>query len=257
VGQCDALIAVIGRNWASSKYLDDQRRLDDPNDFVRIEIEAALSRKIRVIPILVDGATMPRPDDLPDSLKKLTRRQGIEISHTRFDSDVERLTRALSLLEDELRRRDADEAERLAREERERREAAAKAEEARRAAEVEAARQAEEERRARAAAEAERAAREERERREAAEAARAETATSEASDRISDAAAEMPKSGAMSSVSLSTDRKLEKQVARRGRGCCSRSGRLGRHLSRTVGVTDPHGGRRKRDGRSLLYRTRC
>jgi TPR repeat protein len=197
VGQCDALIAVIGRNWASSKYLDDQRRLDDPNDFVRIEIEAALSRKIRVIPILVDGATMPRPDDLPDTLKKLTRRQGIEISHTRFDSDVERLTRALSLLEDELCRRDADEAERLAREERERREAAAKAEEARRAAEVEAARQAEEERRARAAAEAERAAREERERREAAEAARAETATSEASDRISDAAAEMPKSGAM------------------------------------------------------------
>jgi hypothetical protein len=123
VGQCDALIAVIGRNWASSKYLDDQRRLDDPNDFVRIEIEAALARKIRVIPILVDGATMPRPDDLPDTLKKLTRRQGIEISHTRFDSDVERLTRALSLLEDELCRRDADEAEPSVREERGRQEA--------------------------------------------------------------------------------------------------------------------------------------
>ncbi len=46
VGQCDALIAVIGKNWASSRYLDDQPRLEDPNDFVRIEIEAALARKI-------------------------------------------------------------------------------------------------------------------------------------------------------------------------------------------------------------------
>jgi hypothetical protein len=154
VGQCDALIAVIGKNWASSRYLDDQRRLDDPHDFVRIEIEAALARKIRVIPILVDGATMPRPDDLPDSLKKLTRRQGIEISHTRFDSDVERLTRALSLLEEELRQREAAESERVVRDERDKREAAEakesteKAEQARKLAEVEAARRAAEERRA-------------------------------------------------------------------------------------------------------------
>jgi TPR repeat protein len=169
VGQCDALIAVIGKNWASSRYLDDQRRLDDPNDFVRIEIEAALARKIRVIPILVDGATMPRPDDLPDSLKKLTRRQGIEISHTRFDSDVERLTRALSLLEEELRQREAAEAERVAREERDKREAAeavAKAEHARQLANAEAER-AIEEQRAREIAIAERAAREEREAEEA------------------------------------------------------------------------------------------
>jgi TPR repeat protein len=163
VGQCDALIAVIGKNWASSTYLDDQRRLHDPNDFVRIEIEAALARKIRVIPILVDGATMPRPDDLPDSLKKLARRQGIEISHTRFDSDVERLTRALSLLEEELRQREAAESERVAREERDKREAAeavAKAEQARRLANAEAERAIEEQ-----------GARKERERREAEEAA--------------------------------------------------------------------------------------
>jgi TPR repeat protein len=171
VGQCDALIAVIGKNWASSRYLDDQRRLDDPNDFVRVEIEAALARKIRVIPILVDGTTMPRPDDLPDSLKKLTRRQGIEISHTRFDSDVERLTRALSLLEEELRQREAAESERVAREERDKREAAeavAKAEQARQLANAEAER-AIEEQRAREVAIAERVAREEREAEEAAE----------------------------------------------------------------------------------------
>jgi TPR repeat protein len=150
VGKCDALIAVIGKTWVSSAYVHDQRRLDDPNDFVRIEIEAALERKIRVIPVLVDGAPMPRLDDLPDSLKKFTRRQGIEVSHSRFDSDVDRLTRALSLLDEELRQREA-------------------AEQARQAAEIEAARRATEERRAREAAEAERAAREEGEKQQAAE----------------------------------------------------------------------------------------
>lgn len=161
VGKCDALIAVIGKSWASSVDLHNRRRLDDPNDFVRIEIQAALERKIRVIPVLVDGARMPEPDDLPDNLKKLTRRQGIEISHTRFDSDVERLTRALSLLDEELRKREADEAERSLHEERERHEAAGaeeRAEQARQAAEREAAHRAEEERHASEPAEAERAA---------------------------------------------------------------------------------------------------
>lgn len=170
---CDALIAVIGKNWNSSADQDDRRRLDDPDDFVRIEIEAALERGIRVIPVLVDGATMPRREDLPESLQKLRRRQAIEISHNRFDSDVERLTQALALIEEELRQREARESERAAREEREEQKAAdaAPAEEVRRKPEAAAAWRSEEERRARAAAEAERAAREERERREAAEAA--------------------------------------------------------------------------------------
>ena len=173
LGVCDALIAVIGKNWNSSADKDNRRRLDDLDDFVRIEIEAALQRGIRVIPVLVDGATMPRREDLPDSLQKLRRRQAIEISHNRFDSDVERLTQALALIEEELRLRDAAEAERAAREERERQAAeAARAEEARRLAGVEAAWRAEEERRARKVAEAERAAREKREQHEAAEAAR-------------------------------------------------------------------------------------
>ena len=173
VGKCDALIAVIGKNWVSSADVYNRRRLDDPNDFVRIEIQTALERKIRVIPVLVDGAPMPQPDNLPDSLKKLVRRQGIEISHTRFDSDVERLTRALALLEEELRQREAVEAERAAHQEQEKREAAEtarKAEEAQRVAQAEAQR-ADEERRAAEAAEAERAAKEQQEKREAAEAA--------------------------------------------------------------------------------------
>ena len=104
VGKCDALVAVIGKHWVSSADSQNQRRLDDPSDFVRVEIEAALQRKVPVIPVLVDGAGMPQPGELPDSLKRLTRRQAIEISHARFDSDAERLTEALSQLEDELLR---------------------------------------------------------------------------------------------------------------------------------------------------------
>ena len=107
VGKCDALLAVIGKHWVASADGQNRRRLDDPGDFVRIEIEAALQRNVPVIPVLVDGAPMPQAGELPDSLKKLTRRQAIEISLTRFDSDAERLTDALSQLEDELRRRDA------------------------------------------------------------------------------------------------------------------------------------------------------
>jgi uncharacterized protein YecT (DUF1311 family) len=105
VGRCDALIAVIGKTWLSSVDADKKRRLDDPNDFVRVEIEAALNRGVRVIPVLVDGAILPKREDLPASIDKLTRRQGIEISHARFDSDVENLIRALSELEDEVRNR--------------------------------------------------------------------------------------------------------------------------------------------------------
>jgi hypothetical protein len=59
VGKCDALLAVIGKHWVSSADSQDRRRLDDPSDFVRIEIEAALQRNVPVIPVLVDGAAMP------------------------------------------------------------------------------------------------------------------------------------------------------------------------------------------------------
>ena len=99
VGKCDVLLAVIGKHWISSLDAENRRRLDDPQDFVRIEIEAALKRGIPVIPVLVDGAPMPRAEELPDSLKALVRRQAVEISHTRFDTDAERLTEALAEIE--------------------------------------------------------------------------------------------------------------------------------------------------------------
>jgi len=71
VGACGVLIAVIRRPWLSASDEEGRRRLDNPNDFVRIEITTALKRGIRVIPVLVDGASMPRPSDLPDDLKSL------------------------------------------------------------------------------------------------------------------------------------------------------------------------------------------
>lgn len=95
VGSCDALLALIGDRWLSSTDRDGQRRLDDPGDFVRLEIEAALARNVRVIPILVEGAQMPRAEELPASLAKLARRQALELSPARFDADTQRLLRVL------------------------------------------------------------------------------------------------------------------------------------------------------------------
>jgi hypothetical protein len=96
VGKCDALLAVIGKRWVSIADAQNRRRLDDPNDFVRIEIEAALQRNVPVIPVLVDGAAMPLAMDLPHVLRGLARRQGVEISLTRFESDARRLAEALT-----------------------------------------------------------------------------------------------------------------------------------------------------------------
>ena len=95
VGSCDALLALIGDRWLSSTGRDGQRRLDDPDNFVRLEIEAALARNVRVIPILVEGAQMPRAEELPASLAKLARRQALELSPARFDADTRRLLRVL------------------------------------------------------------------------------------------------------------------------------------------------------------------
>ncbi|CAN2050608.1 formylglycine-generating enzyme [Candidatus Magnetomoraceae bacterium gMMP-1] len=94
LNSCKVLIVLIGRNWLSAS--DERgRRLDNPNDFVRLEISTALKRDIRVIPVLLDGVSMPRFDDLPDELASLTRRQALDISNTRFNYDVDRLIKVL------------------------------------------------------------------------------------------------------------------------------------------------------------------
>ena len=95
VASCDVLLALIGRRWLTITGQDGRRRLDNPDDFVRLEIEAALTRNVRVIPILVEAAKMPRADELPTSLAKLARRQALELSSNRFGLDTQRLLRAL------------------------------------------------------------------------------------------------------------------------------------------------------------------
>ena len=91
VGSCDILLALIGQEWLDVASSDGSRRLDDPDDFVRLEIEAALQREVLLIPILVEGALMPRADQLPPSIAPLVRRQALELSPTRFRADTERL----------------------------------------------------------------------------------------------------------------------------------------------------------------------
>jgi hypothetical protein len=91
VGSCHVLLALIGDRWLDITDETGNRRLDEPDDFVRIEIEAALRRDVRVVPILVGRAPMPRSEQLPDSLRGLTRRHAIQLSPNRFDSDLARL----------------------------------------------------------------------------------------------------------------------------------------------------------------------
>jgi hypothetical protein len=95
VGSCDVLLALIGDQWLTITDAHGRRRLDNPDDFVRLEIEAALSRRVRVIPVLVDEAMMPGADELPDSLAALVRRQALELSPARFKFDTSRLLKVL------------------------------------------------------------------------------------------------------------------------------------------------------------------
>jgi WD40 repeat protein len=95
VGTCQVLLAVIGSQWVTVADADGRRRLKDPNDFVRLEIQAALERDVRVIPILVEGAPMPRLRDLPRPLAGLARRNALTMRHESFPYDAERLLEAI------------------------------------------------------------------------------------------------------------------------------------------------------------------
>ncbi|HEX7183924.1 MAG TPA: toll/interleukin-1 receptor domain-containing protein [Thermoanaerobaculia bacterium] len=95
VGSCEVLIVIIGQQWLTIKNASGTRRLDDSGDFVRLEVEAALARNIRIIPVLVQDAPMPRAEDLPPSLARLARRNAIEISDARWGYDVDRLAHTI------------------------------------------------------------------------------------------------------------------------------------------------------------------
>lgn len=99
VGKCDAFLAIIGDEWIDAADKDGGRRLDNPADYVRLEIESALQRKIPLIPVLVQGAEMPAPDLLPDSIRNLARRNAIRVRpNPDFRPDMERLIEGLEKL---------------------------------------------------------------------------------------------------------------------------------------------------------------
>jgi TIR domain len=87
VAACKVLLAVFGPTWLTSTDERGRRRLDDPDDIVRLEIEAAFARDVRMIPILVEGAVMPGRQDLPESLAGLARRNALLIRHESFRYD--------------------------------------------------------------------------------------------------------------------------------------------------------------------------
>jgi len=89
---CRVLVVVVSKTWLNAAAAGGARRLDDPRDFVRQEIAAALARDdVHVIPVLVEGARMPSEADLPDELKPLARRQALELADSRWDYDMSRL----------------------------------------------------------------------------------------------------------------------------------------------------------------------
>jgi tetratricopeptide (TPR) repeat protein len=91
IAACQVLLTVIGPNWLDSKDEAGEHRLHHPDDFVALEIAAALSHNIRIIPVLVDGARMPKMSWLPDPLKQLARCQAVEVHQNNFDEDIETL----------------------------------------------------------------------------------------------------------------------------------------------------------------------
>ncbi len=95
VGKCSIVLAIIGPGWVDAKDDAGNRRLDNPKDWVRVELSAALHRDIPVVPGWLDGAVMPRPDELPDDLVALANRQAVDLRHARFRADADAILAAV------------------------------------------------------------------------------------------------------------------------------------------------------------------
>ena len=93
---CQACLVLIGPNWAKSQTATGERRLDQPGDYVCMEIAAALARPdVLVVPVLVGGATMPPAADLPESIRALRRRQAMSVRDEAWEADMDRLAASL------------------------------------------------------------------------------------------------------------------------------------------------------------------
>lgn len=94
---CKVMLVVIGREWLDARQPSGTRRLDDPLDFVRIEVAVGLARRqVLVVPVLVEGATMPSSEALPDNIRALARRHALSLRDETWDEDVGRLVAVIN-----------------------------------------------------------------------------------------------------------------------------------------------------------------
>lgn len=91
IGEAETFLAVIGAGWLSAATPQGQRRIDLDGDFIRLEVRSALASGLKVIPVLVDGAVMPRAEDLPEDIRQLVRRNAVFINHATFARDMHAL----------------------------------------------------------------------------------------------------------------------------------------------------------------------
>jgi hypothetical protein len=94
IGSCAVVVALMGTNWAGV-LPDGRRRLDDPNDFLRLEIVSAIQLGVRIIPVLVQGASMPSREELPEPIKPLASRQALRIDDSAVEFGVSKLIAAV------------------------------------------------------------------------------------------------------------------------------------------------------------------
>ena len=104
LNQCSVVLIVIGPEWLDIKNEDGSRRLEDENDWVRKEVNLALSSSVRVIPVLVQDATMPEKEKLPDDIKGLADLHAFSISNsqTHWSFDVRRLVEKIAQIDQKL-----------------------------------------------------------------------------------------------------------------------------------------------------------
>lgn len=93
---CDLMLALIGPSWMDAKDAAGNRRLENPTDLVRQEIAAALKRNIPVTPVLLQGVQMPALERLPEDIKDLAYRNGFELGHSTWESDVKEMVKRLA-----------------------------------------------------------------------------------------------------------------------------------------------------------------
>lgn len=96
LSSCDVLMVVIGPQWVHATNAEGQRRLLNPEDWVRREVEVALERGVWILPVLVGSASMPTINELPSELSAVTRIQAFDMSDRSWDEDLERLVGLLT-----------------------------------------------------------------------------------------------------------------------------------------------------------------